>query len=503
LSLYRSTDDGSSWLLESVLYGGDDLRNPAITYAQSSEGKFIYVVYEQLEGTSRSVRVWRRNTETSWSTFRTVESGFVMASARNEVHPSICTDNIQKPSGYYVYVTYATYAPYPIASSKIMFSRSMDLGLNYDTPVNLTDGAVGSSQEASRPDIAYGTSGLFVAFDKLGWTGSSWVVQPWVKKSKYFGRSWNAAVQLSDNSYKEYHPSIAVANGTNDVLVAYTVDYPSGEKNIHSKSSTDSGDTWNHWNRIGINGSGGDKHSVDIAASHSSNRLFHAAYYCGPNTVCYSWTYAFLQTGSWGFEIIANDTAQASLTYPKPSICVNPDTANPNQEAGIAWTDFRRIEGNYDVYFNKMSICASSSECDFGDYCLKDACDDYLGTCSYKPTLCAVIFPDPVCGCNGVTYTVACLAAANGVSVDYTGECISDSDGDGFPDATDNCPTQWNPNQNDSDYDGIGDWCDNCPDACNRLQLDADGDGTGDRCDWSPGCGGCGETACEGLCIII
>jgi hypothetical protein len=80
---------------------------------------------------------------------------------------------------------------------------------------------------------------------------------------------------------------------------------------------------------------------------------------------------------------------------------------------------------------------------------------------------------------------------------------VLDSDGDGVSDDDDNCPTQWQRNQDDSDYDGIGDWCDNCPDACNRQQLDADGDGIGDRCDWSPGCGGgCGEPACEGLCII-
>ena len=46
----------------------------------------------------------------------------------------------------------------------------------------------------------------------------------------------------------------------------------------------------------------------------------------------------------------------------------------------------------------------------------------------------------------------------------------SDSDGDGIPDATDNCPTVFNPirpidngGQADFDGDGVGDACDPCP----------------------------------------
>jgi hypothetical protein len=52
----------------------------------------------------------------------------------------------------------------------------------------------------------------------------------------------------------------------------------------------------------------------------------------------------------------------------------------------------------------------------------------------------------------------------------------------------------------DTDSDGIPNSSDNCPDNCNVQQLDADSDGTGDVCDNTPGCGGCGETSCETEC---
>ena len=49
----------------------------------------------------------------------------------------------------------------------------------------------------------------------------------------------------------------------------------------------------------------------------------------------------------------------------------------------------------------------------------------------------------------------------------------------------------------DTDHDGVADAFDNCPNKYNPQQLDADHDNIGDVCDSTPGCGGCGQAACE------
>jgi len=80
------------------------------------------------------------------------------------------------------------------------------------------------------------------------------------------------------------------------------------------------------------------------------------------------------------------------------------------------------------------------------------------------------------------------LCACNQVlGVAATHRTPPDLDGDGIPDAIDNCPTAANPDQADRDGDGFGDACDGCPDLATATNHDEGHDGRGDDCDLCPG----------------
>lgn len=67
-------------------------------------------------------------------------------------------------------------------------------------------------------------------------------------------------------------------------------------------------------------------------------------------------------------------------------------------------------------------------------------------------------------------------------SIRTTCELI-DPDKDGIQNIDDNCPDDYNPNQEDDDGDNIGNPCDNCPLTSNNAQADADNNFIGDACE--------------------
>jgi len=68
-----------------------------------------------------------------------------------------------------------------------------------------------------------------------------------------------------------------------------------------------------------------------------------------------------------------------------------------------------------------LPACTAGEFCDFSE---KADCgrSDEPGVCEPRPEACITIF-DPVCGCDGITYSNSCAAHAAGMSVDYKGPC--------------------------------------------------------------------------------
>lgn len=139
---------------------------------------------------------------------------------------------------------------------------------------------------------------------------------------------------------------------------------------------------------------------------------------------------------------------------------------------------------------------------------------------------------EPVCVPQR-TSTNASFPASVNSSTAYSGaRAANDMDGDGVPDANDNCPLVFNPirpmdngAQADTDKDGVGDacdpcplaantttcsvpalddedgdglkdWQDNCPYVANADQRDTDADGRGDACDVCPNTANPGSKPC-------
>jgi len=80
------------------------------------------------------------------------------------------------------------------------------------------------------------------------------------------------------------------------------------------------------------------------------------------------------------------------------------------------------------------------------------------------------------------------LTFASGSHAEEGGEIwllalVDDADGDGIPDAEDNCVAVPNPDQADLDGDVVGDVCDNCSLRSNPAQDDCDDDYCGNLCD--------------------
>ncbi|MCG8311907.1 MAG: Kazal-type serine protease inhibitor family protein [Pseudomonadales bacterium] len=98
-------------------------------------------------------------------------------------------------------------------------------------------------------------------------------------------------------------------------------------------------------------------------------------------------------------------------------------------ETTAGYVDFKVANAYQAIKETNEMICGGfiGLVCDRGDYCFFEpsaTCGfaDQTGTCQPIPDACIEIY-QPVCGCDGITYSNSCFAATAGISVLHTGAC--------------------------------------------------------------------------------
>ena len=208
------------------------------------------------------------------------------------------------------------------------------------------------------------------------------------------------------------------------------------------------------------------------------------------------------------------------------------------------------MRGGKVLYGDDNLVGTLATQCDQIDVCgsTKQVCLTTEVGKTYQALMSAAGAVYPAFACidaahptpdNEPTCTPSRPVAVN-MSTIYTGATsATDTDGDGIPDATDKCPTVFDPirpmdngmeadadgdgvgdacdpcpldanttmctvaNPNDRDHDGVDNSLDNCPDVANTDQADADHDGKGDLCDACPNTPNPGAAGCPASIYAI
>lgn len=208
----------------------------------------------------------------------------------------------------------------------------------------------------------------------------------------------------------------------------------------------------------------------------------------------YSYNIALNHTGnSWAYTVSPAANNQKDLSHWDLGIpnCESHATTSPSGEWGQdpAGGDFDGVKWNSKGGIFTIALDNNYPETTVG-VLAKSA--TYYGECT-------IVGPDCSGGSTPIDSdgdgipddTDNCPAVANPNQTNTDGDsmgdaCDPDDDSDGIFDIEDNCDAVANPLQEDRDHDGVGDACDNCPGMSNEDQSNRDGDSTGDVCDPAP-----------------
>ncbi|MFH1681989.1 MAG: hypothetical protein ABIH26_15275 [Candidatus Eisenbacteria bacterium] len=342
IRIYKSENGGAQWNFFYMVSALSDIYKPSIAVGEGGENWLIMV----FQHADERILAFHVNLDsTDHNEFTAIEHNVPGVS-----NPRIATDGTEF-EGWYPYVVWNSR---DVDNWVLRFTRSLDYGATWETPTTLA-GYCGYPDEfydggEAYPDIDYGSRYLYVAFDDYSAQCTSTNRDVFAMRSTDYGASWAGAIRLSSEADDEHGPRVgAIKNYLDErnAVVVYTRFWSGIDDDIMYHGTEDGGTTWSAHRCMSCTPVA-EERSPDIETSFSEGR-FHAAWWQDYNIQYRSAPYA--DPLAWGDTVKVCEADAAAADFPRPAVGVNP-TVSVDEEAGIAWTDFRNAITADDIYYD-------------------------------------------------------------------------------------------------------------------------------------------------------